>query len=291
MQQWAQKQPNPLTNYMRQPKIYIRLPSQGMYWPKSSIEMSETGEIPVYSMTAKDELLFKTPDALINGQAVVDVIQSCIPNIKNAWDVPNLDLDFILLAIRIASDGDKLTLKHKIPVIKEETEHELDLSMLIAQLQTNSWNDRVCVSDDLTVYVKPLTYRHLTQTSLKSFETTRILNMVNDNSITDEEKINMFNSSFSKLTQITVDLMSESIYKIVTPDSEVTDVDFIKEFVNNADKSVFDIVNKHLSELKQANQLKPLTFTTTEEQQAQGAPATYSIPLNLNESDFFAQGF
>lgn len=291
MQQWAQKQPNPLTNYMRQPKIYIRLPSQGMYWPRSSIEIPETGELPVYSMTAKDELLFKTPDALINGQAVVDVIQSCIPNIKNAWDVPNLDLDFILLAIRIASDGDKLTLKHKIPVINEETEHELDLSILITQLQNNSWNDRVCVSDDLTVYVKPLTYRHLTQTSLKSFETTRILNMVNDNNITDEEKITMFNSSFSKLTQITVDLMSESIYKIVTPESEVTDADFIREFVNNADKAVFDIVNKHLSELKQANQLKPLEFTTTEEQQALGAPATYSIPLNLNESDFFGQGF
>jgi hypothetical protein len=33
--------------------------------------------------------------------------------------------------------------------------------------------------------------------------------------------------------------------------------------------------------------MKPLLFTTTEEQQAQGAPATYEIPINFNESDFF----
>ena len=33
-------------------------------------------------MTAKDEMMFKTPDALLNGQATVDVIQSCIPAIN-----------------------------------------------------------------------------------------------------------------------------------------------------------------------------------------------------------------
>jgi hypothetical protein len=38
---------NPLMGYMRQPKIYIRLPSQGMYWPVGSLELSETGEYPV----------------------------------------------------------------------------------------------------------------------------------------------------------------------------------------------------------------------------------------------------
>jgi hypothetical protein len=28
-------------------------------------------------------------------------------------------------------------------------------------------------------------------------------------------------------------------------------------------------------------------MVTTEEQQAQGAPATYEIPINFNDSDFF----
>lgn len=77
-----QSKVNPLLGYMRQPKIYIRLPSNGLFWEEGSIDIPENNEFPVYSMTAKDELTFKTPDALMNGQAIVDVIQSCMPNIK-----------------------------------------------------------------------------------------------------------------------------------------------------------------------------------------------------------------
>ena len=43
---------NPLSAFMRQPKIYIRLPSGGNYWPEGSIEIPETGELPVYQRGA-----------------------------------------------------------------------------------------------------------------------------------------------------------------------------------------------------------------------------------------------
>lgn len=279
---------NPLANYMRQPKIYVQLPSQGRYWSDKSIQIPETGEFPVYSMTARDELLFKTPDALMNGQAVVDVIQSCMPNIKNAWDCPTIDLDTILIAIRLATYGEKMPFKHKIPVINEEVEHDLDLRVLLDAQRNNIWHNQVVISPELIIFVKPLTYKHMTQTNIKSFETNRILSMVNDESIPDDKKLEMFNASFSSLTKVTVDLMAESIYKIVASDTEVTDRRHITEFVNNVDKEVFEIVNRHLNELKQHNELKPLELTTTEEQQAAGAPAEYKIPVNFNDSDFFA---
>lgn len=279
---------NPLANYMRQPKIYITLPSRGEFWPKGSIEFPENGELAVFSMTARDELLFKTPDALMNGQAVVDVIQSCVPAIKDAWVTPNIDLDTILIAIRLATYGEKMPFTHKIPVINEEVEYEIDLRMLLDQQSNNQWIDQVAISPEFIIYVKPLTYRHMTQTNIKSFETTRILNMVNDENISDEKKLEMFNSSFNNLTKVTVDLMSSSVYKIVTATGEVTDARYISEFVNNADKEIFDIVQKHLTALKENNELKPLKFETTEEQQAEGAPATYEIPINFNDSDFFA---
>ena len=65
---------NPLANWFRQPKIYVKLPSQGRFYPDGTLDVSTTEEYPVYSMTAKDELMFKTPDALITGQASVEVI-------------------------------------------------------------------------------------------------------------------------------------------------------------------------------------------------------------------------
>lgn len=279
---------NPLSNWMRQPKIYIKLPSQGNFWPAKSVDIPENGEFPVFSMTARDELMFKTPDALLNGQAVVDVIQSCMPNIKNAWDCPTIDLDTILIAIRLATYGEKMVIKHKIPVTAEEVEYDVDLRVLLDQQASNTWLNQVTIGDDLVVFVRPLTYKHMTQTSLKSFETSRIMNMVNDESISDEKKLEMFNNSFSNLTKITVDLMAESIYKIVTVDNEVTDKTFIKEFVNNSDKRVFDLINEHLAELKKNNDLKPLVCSTSEEQQELGAPATYEVPISFNQSDFFA---
>lgn len=282
---------NPLANYMRQPKIYITLPSKGEYWPAGSLEMTETGELPVYSMTARDELLFKTPDALMNGQAMVDVIQSCMPNIKNAWNTPTLDLDTILIAIRLATYGEHMPFFHKIPKIEEEVEYTIDLKILLEQQQHNQWIEQVPITDNFIICVRPLTYKHMTQTGIKTFETTRILNMVNDDNISDEKKLEMFNVSFNNLTKVTVDLMSESIFKIITPDGVVTDHKHIADFVANADKDVFEKVQKHLNELKKQNELKPLEFTTTEEQQALGAPAHYTVPVNFNNSDFFGTGF
>ncbi len=82
---------NPLGKYYRQPQIYIRLPSKGKYYGPDVFTPTETGEIPVLPMTAKDELSFKTPDAMMSGQATVDVIQSCVPNFKNAWKMVNFD--------------------------------------------------------------------------------------------------------------------------------------------------------------------------------------------------------
>jgi hypothetical protein len=278
---------NPLANYMRQPKIYISLPSGGEFWPRGSIDMPENGEFPVYSMTARDELLFKTPDALMNGQAVVDVIQSCMPNIKDAWVTPTIDLDTILIAIRLATYGEKMPLTHTVPNTTEEVDYDIDLRMLLDQQQGNRWVDQVVINPEFIICVRPLTYKHMTQTSIKSFETSRIMNMVNDDSIPDDKKLEMFNSSFNNLTKVTVDLLAESVYKIITTDSEVTDRRHINEFVANADKDIFEKVQNHLTKLKENNDLKPLVFTSSDEHRELGAPETYTVPINFNNSDFF----
>ena len=45
---------NPLSQFFRQPSIYIKLPSQGNYYPEGAIEMPQNGELPVLPMTAID---------------------------------------------------------------------------------------------------------------------------------------------------------------------------------------------------------------------------------------------
>lgn len=272
---------------MRQPKIYISLPSKGKFWPEGSINLPETGQLPVYSMTARDELMFKTPDALMNGQAVVDVIQSCLPNIKNAWAMPTLDLDTVLVAIRLATYGEHLPLSFTVPGTTETVDYTVDLKPILDQQQNNHWIEQVVINEEFIIFLRPLTYKHLTKTNITSFETTRIMSLVNDETLEDEKKLELFNQSFSNLTKVTVDLMAESVFKVIVGNEEVTDRKYINEFVSNCDKDIFKTLQDHLNNLKEHNGIKPLKFETTQEQRDAGAPDTFEVPINFNDSDFF----
>ena len=76
---------NPLSQYFRQPSIYVKLPSGGQHYADGAIDMPANGELPVYPMTAIDEITYRTPDALFNGNAVTNVIKSCVPAIRDPW--------------------------------------------------------------------------------------------------------------------------------------------------------------------------------------------------------------
>ena len=279
---------NPLSSFMRQPKIYIRLPSGGEYWPKGSIEIPETGELPVYSMTAKDELMLKVPDALMNGQAIVDVIQHCIPAIKNAWVAPTIDLDVLLIAIRLATYGEMMTTPVKFGD-DLELEYQMDLRILMDQLMSQiSWNPVVPVNDELTVFVRPLTYKQLSSAALKTFETQKIMQVVNDEKISEDDKIKLFKESFKKLSDATLGTISDSISKIESINGSTDNPEFIKEFIDNADKEVFNIIQQHLENLKNSNSVKPMIVSVTDEMREKGVTGdTVEVPITFDPSTFF----
>jgi len=287
------QQANPLSKYFRQPKLYIQLPSQGKYYAPEAIDFPESGELPVYSMTAKDELIFKTPDALLNGQATVDVIQSCIPNIKDAWKMPSIDLDVCLIAIRLATYGEMMTLTLKTPVTGEEKEMQVDLRQLLDNFANLEYSNTVMMPE-MTVSLRPLTYREFTTGALKTFEEQRIFNIVNDDKISEEDKLQAFTNSFAKLTELTVDMMCKGIQTITIPATEededptvVTNSKHILEFVKNADKQFFNQVQKHLEGEREKFAIRPLTAEATPEEIEQGVPETYEVPITFDQSNFF----
>ena len=281
------RQTNPLSKYFRQPKIYIRLPSSGNFYPVNALEKTETGEYPVYAMTAKDELIMKTPDALLNGQATVDVIQSCIPNIKNAWLVPSIDLDAILVAIRLATYGEKLDLNVRLPGIDETRTYEMDLRTVLDKLLNAAYDSEVRINDEITAIIRPLTYKEFTQTAIKTMEEQRIFSIVNDDKIDDQRKLEIFTNSFKKLTDINIGMVSQSIVKIVTPDGETDDPKFIKEFIDNADKEFYKSIMDHLEIEKKKFSIDDQKIITSEEDRAAGAPETVNVPVTLDISNFF----
>jgi len=280
---------NPLTKYFRQPKVYLTLPSKGKYYSDGAIEHVENNEYPVFAMTARDEMIIKTPDALLNGQATVDVIQSCIPNIKDAWEMPSLDVDAALIAIRIATYGENMDLSIKVPVTGEEKDFEVDLRPILEQLIHAEYTD-VLYMDDMTFNIKPLKYKEYTKINLQTFEEQRIFNVINDDSISDEQKLEVFGKSFKILTDITVGTIKSSIRSIIVGEQEVTERKFIDEFIDNADRKTFETIKSHLEKQRLAFEIKPFVIDATPEEVSAGVPSTYEIPITFDNSNFFVQG-
>ena len=119
---------NPLKQYFRRPSIYIKLPSGYKNYPAGVIDIPESGELPVYPMTAIDEITVKTPDALFNGSAIVDIINSCIPNIKDPWKLSSVDVDAVLIAIKSAADGNDMELETTCPACDESSTYGVNLT-------------------------------------------------------------------------------------------------------------------------------------------------------------------
>ena len=226
---------NPLQKYFRQPKIYISLPSKGIYNPPGSVV--DPDHMPVFGMTGMDEIMLKTPDALITGESTVTVIESCCPNIKDAWEISNLDLEVILAAIRIATYGNMLSMGHTCSKCSTENDYDLDLGTMIDHFKTCQYDNEV-VFDQFKVYIRPLSYRVSSQFAEKNFTLQRQMNQAND--IEDEEERKKFvNGLFEQMAELQKEIYCAGIESVHAGSSIVTEKEWIKEWLENSDKDVF----------------------------------------------------
>ena len=282
------KNNKPLEKYYRQPSVYISLPTKGKYYTSDVFTQSETGEIPILPMTAKDELAFKTPDAMINGQATVDVIKSCVPNFLDPWKMTNYDTDAILLAIRIATYGETMDITYQIPVINETQAHTINLPALLENIRNIDIVDEATTKKGFKIKIAPLDYKTLTKIQTAQFEQQKIYATVTASNLTEQAKSKQFVDSFNKLNNINFSLLIESIKELTTPGGDkVTDADQIKEFCNNCETAIINEIQEKLSEIRVQAQIKPLIIKATEEQVQKGVPETYNVPVTFDNSNFF----
>jgi len=281
---------NPLNKYYRQPSIYISLPSRGAYYSDQVFKSTDTGEIPVLPMTAKDEIAFKTPDAMINGQATVDVIRSCCPNLLDPWQMVNYDLDTVLIAIRIATYGETMDFTAIVPVVNEQISHTVNLPSLLDQIRQIKIKEDFKTKNGFVFTVKPLTYKEVTNIQVKTFEQQKQLVQTNvpGANVTEEQKTQRFAEAYKALTELNFQMLSNAFTKIVTPDGEtVTDHKQITDFLQNADSVFVNEVQDKMIELRSQAQIKPLKMKSTEEQIKKGAPVSFDVPITFDNSNFF----
>jgi len=271
---------NPLSQFFRQPAIYIRLPSQGKGWPAGSLDLGANGELPVYPMTAMDEITYRTPDALFNGEAVTSVIQSCIPNIRDAWSIPACDLDTILVSIRIASYGNSMDIDTTCPACQSESQYGLDLRTVIDKIRSDDYA-KPLVSGDLTMYFRPLNYREITANSVLQFEQQKTVQILSDANTPDENKVQQINRMMRSMMEATVTVLSQSIREIRTPTAVVQEADQILEFMQKCDRAVFTQIKDRVIQMREVSEIRPLKM------RCQSCQHEYEQAFTLDNARFF----
>ena len=270
---------NPLAKHFRQPAIYLELPSKGKHWPAGSIDLPESGQIPVYPMTVKDEITIKTPDALLNGEGTVNVITSCLPNIKNAWKITACDLDAILVALRIASYGDELTITSQCKHCNETNEHAIDLRVLMDTM-TEPVFDSIA-SDELIIQFKPQLFETVNNSNLANFKTQSLLQTIMASDLSEEEKTKRFNELLPQVTDLNVSVIVDSIESITMDETNVTNKKHILDFLNNCDRKVYETIKTHVEHLATQNKIKPFDVGCPE------CEKQYEASMSFEFSNFF----
>ena len=167
------------------------------------------------------------------------------------------------------------------PHCDAENSYDMDLTAWLDIFNNFIYNTDIAV-DPLTVHVRPYTYKEVTKTALKSMEQQRIFQVINDDTISDEVKLEKFGASFLKLTELTVDVIADCITAIDTPDGSVSDKAMIKEFIANCSKDIFQKIQDHVVQMKELIEFKAQDVTCGE------CSKPFSLPVTMDQSNFFA---
>ena len=235
---------NPLSKYFRKPGIYVQIPTGGRFNPE--IEKTVLDELPILPMTAIDEISMQNPDELLNGEALVNLIKSCVPAIPNPRNLCNVDAEMIYLAIKYATYGKNVQHTHTCSECKEKADYNIDINHILEKFPEITEIPPI-EHEDLKVFVTPPKLESLTRLALIEVEQARILNQITKTAEGVEgdevEMAKQFAISFRKVSKQNIDLLLSSIDRIVTPDEVVTDKNVILEFMENVPSNFVSKIN------------------------------------------------
>jgi hypothetical protein len=270
---------NPLRQYFRRPSVYIKLPSEGKDYSNGEIDMPANGEIPIYPMTAIDEITARTPDALFNGSAVTELIKSCVPNVIDPWAISSNDLDAILIAIKAAGGTDSLEIDSTCPSCKENSIYGINLIGILSGIKAGDYSEPLTIGD-LKFKFKPLRYKDMNEGSLGQFEVQRKFKLI-ENIEDEDEQTRIRKETLTQVTLLTMNIIAKAIEYIETPNSMVDEFEYIVDFLKHCDKDVYAKIRDHNAKIKKDTELKPLSVKCIHCQHE------YEQPFTLNPSDFF----
>lgn len=275
---------NPLNQYFRIPKLYVKLPSQGAFYPDQMVETSATGEVAVYALTAMDQILLKTPDAVLNGETLLQIFRNCVPGVKDPGSLVEPDINTLMVAIRIATNGAQMEWQTVCP--KCQTEHIFDVN-LTHILETQSLieeDSQVTLEDQLVVHVRPYNFRQRHMQLMNDLEHNQAVRVLEQNTeMNEEERQHQVGKLIRNITERTFDLLAQSVTSvtIVKTNQTVTDPQHITEFIKSISKAQAEVIIDQVRNLNQMGIDTESRFTCT------SCGHEWTQPLDFDPTSFF----
>lgn len=277
-------QQNPLKAYFRKPGLWVKLPSQGKFYNEKPSDLNDMGEIPVYPLTAKDELMLKNADALLNGNAITQVIRSCTPSIADPENMPAVDLDSILVAIKRCTYGEHMNVTTRCDCENaKDTNIKIDLNALISEIKVIDEVTPIEFDNGIQVFIKPVTVKNILSLNWVQYEQVRALQLAEQQNLDEKAKMAILQKSYSALTNESLKVVSGCIDTVLLPDgTTVSDPKLIEEWVVDLSKPDYGNLERSIMNTNTKGVTKEFKVHCSE------CNKDYTSTLDLNPTTFFA---
>jgi len=271
---------NPLIQAYRKPNMYVTLPSGGRFY-KDKPKLSADNELAVYAMTARDELITKTPDALFNGEATVSLIKSCCPDIADPNNMPVSDLLVILVGIRQASFGKDIDVDVKCPECEHTNQLTLDASAMLSNTKSTTADQECMIQDDIKVTCNPYTLHDRTTLQVQQIKQQKMIASLADAKLDDQARQELFGKTFVEIAELTVALITNSISSVNANGEVISDKEMIKEWLQSITKGDYDKIKNKVEELSQSG------LETAFNAECQSCQHKWKTGVDLDIANFF----
>jgi aspartate carbamoyltransferase regulatory subunit len=167
------------------------------------------------------------------------------------------------------------------PACKHQEEFLLDLRSVLDNLRSPDFK-QVVRFGDLEIYFRPMSYRDQNSSNIEQFENQRMIRLIPESDLPDDEKISRMTEIMKNITFLTVKALKHSIAGIRTPSAFVTEPEYIEEFLTSCDRNIFTTIRDHAIKLRIASELKPVQLKCSE------CEHEYDQQLSLDMASFFA---
>ena len=263
---------SPLRKYYRQPKLELKLPTNGLWYDDSILELNQNATVKILPMSGLDEIKAQTPELLAEAKFKYELIKSCVPEIKQPEKLCAIDVGSIMFGIHMATYGKNFKETFICPHCLEKASKMSDEKRKLAEEngQINLKEQKMEVSaqdiinlsqyattkdvffeyEDLKIYLKPVEITIADKMETEDFYHDMIENKLKEYQNSDESNEEIIKKVKSEIISITDRIYENAVnmmimyvdYIEMSDGTKITDRDEISDFIKNSPQKLYDLI-------------------------------------------------